>query len=91
MVLRSKESPGPGNHNPTARSTQITEKRFLTPFILQITEKRFLTPFIFAKLGPLSVVALPELENVVQFGDPKDDTTWFAAEAIGRVGPLGLK
>lgn len=39
-----------------------------------------------AKLGPLSEPALDALVKQVERGDPDDDTTWFSAEAIGRIG-----
>jgi HEAT repeat protein len=39
-----------------------------------------------AQLGPVSEPALDALEEQVAHGDPLDDTTWFSAEAIGRIG-----
>lgn len=43
------------------------------------------------KLGPIAKPALPLLIRQVETGDPDDDTTWFAAEAIGRVDPTAVE
>lgn len=40
-----------------------------------------------SRLGPLSAPVLSELENAVVHGRADVDTTWFAAEAVGNIGP----
>ncbi|WP_397570596.1 HEAT repeat domain-containing protein [Schlesneria sp. T3-172] len=40
-----------------------------------------------SRLGPLSAPVLGELKDVVKNGRADVDTTWFAAEAIGNIGP----
>lgn len=43
-----------------------------------------------ANLGPISEPALTAIVRQVEYGDAGDDTTWFAAQALGNIGKAGV-